>query len=256
MITVWGRRNSANVQKVLWALEELDVPYHRENVGGSFGGNRDPDFLAMNPMGLVPVIRDGDVTMFESNAIVRYLAARFRSGVLRPADHRSLAMAEQWMEWQQQNFRTARERAVHEPGANPARAPQRHGCCGSGKAGRASARRADSWLARHDWFAGSAFSFGDIAMGALLWRYMGLDCEKPAMPHLLEWLDAVERREAFRNTIMAVPRARTLEEWEGSSGRRVSPHAPVDRPVIITCRATKGRSSCLRPTGGTRHQQP
>ena len=73
----------------------------------SFGGNRDPDFLAMNPMGLVPVIRDGDVTMFESNAIVRYLAARFRSGVLRPAEHRGLAMAEQWMEWQQQAFAPA-----------------------------------------------------------------------------------------------------------------------------------------------------
>ena len=107
MITVWGRRNSVNVQKVLWALEELDVPYTRENVGGHFGGNRDADFLAMNPMGLVPVIRDGDVTMFESNAIVRYLAARFRSGVLRPDEHRSLAMAEQWMDWQQLAFAPA-----------------------------------------------------------------------------------------------------------------------------------------------------
>ena len=107
MITVWGRRNSVNVQKVLWALEELDVPYTRENVGGSFGGNQDADFLSMNPMGLVPVIRDGDVTMFESNAIVRYLAARFRAGVLRPSDHKSLAMAEQWMEWTQVNVSPA-----------------------------------------------------------------------------------------------------------------------------------------------------
>jgi glutathione S-transferase len=107
MITVWGRRNSVNVQKVLWGLEELDVPYARENVGGSFGGNREADFLAMNPMGLVPVIRDGDVTMFESNAILRYLAARFRPGVLRPAGHRDLALAGQWMEWQQQVFATA-----------------------------------------------------------------------------------------------------------------------------------------------------
>ena len=81
MITVWGRRNSGNVQKVLWALHELDLPYRREPVGGSFGGNRDSDFLAMNPMGLVPVIRDGDVTMFESNAIVRYLAEIGRAHV-------------------------------------------------------------------------------------------------------------------------------------------------------------------------------
>ena len=80
MITLWGRRNSANVQKVLWALHELDLPYRRERVGGSFGGNRDADFLAMNPMGLVPVIRDGDVTMFESNAIVRYLGGALSPG--------------------------------------------------------------------------------------------------------------------------------------------------------------------------------
>ena len=76
MITLWGRRNSSNVQKVLWALHELDLPFRRERVGGSFGGNHDADFLAMNPMGLVPVIRDGDVTMCESNAILRYGASR------------------------------------------------------------------------------------------------------------------------------------------------------------------------------------
>ena len=107
MITLWGRRNSGNVQKVLWALEELGVRYTREPVGGSFGGNKDADFLAMNPMGLVPVIRDGDVTMFESNAIVRYLAARFGEGSLRPSGHHALAMAEQWMEWQHNVFAPA-----------------------------------------------------------------------------------------------------------------------------------------------------
>jgi glutathione S-transferase len=213
MITVWGRRNSANVQKVLWALEELDVPYARENVGGSFGGNRDPDFIAMNPMGLVPVIRDGDVTMFESNAIVRYLAARFRSGVLRPADHRGLAMAEQWMEWQQQAFAPH----VGVIFANTVRAlPEARNAAALAAAERQAAealRIADSWLARHDWFAGSAFSFGDIVMGALLWRYMGLGCSKPEMPHVLDWLEALEGREPFRNAVMAVPRARNPEEW-------------------------------------------
>lgn len=213
MITVWGRRNSVNVQKVLWALEELDVPYVRENVGGSFGGNRDADFLAMNPMGLVPVIRDGDVTMFESNAIVRYLAARFRAGVLRPADHRSLAMAEQWMDWQQLNFAPP----VTTIFINTVRgAPEAY----NGAAVKAAemqaadaARIADSWLARHDWFAGQDFSFGDIAMGALMWRYMGLRCVKPDIPHLREWLEALEQREAFRRAVMEVPRASSLAEW-------------------------------------------
>jgi glutathione S-transferase len=213
MITVWGRRNSVNVQKVLWALEELDVPYTRENVGGQFGGNRDPDFLAMNPMGLVPVIRDGDVTMFESNAIVRYLAARFRSGALRPQEHRGLAMAEQWMDWQQQ----AVAPHVNALFLNTVRTlPENRNAqviAAAEKQAAAALAIADSWLARHDWFAGSAFSFGEIVMGALVWRYMGLDCARPAMPHVMEWLDALTQREPFRNAVMAVPRARNLEEW-------------------------------------------
>lgn len=213
MITVWGRRNSVNVQKVLWALEELDVPYTRENIGGSFGGNRDADFLAMNPMGLVPVIRDGDVTMFESNAIVRYLAARFRAGVLRPSDHRSLAMAEQWMEWQQQFFGPA----VGTLFMNLVRGLPENcnstAVAAAEKQAAEAARIADRWLAQHDWFAGQAFSFGDIVMGALTWRYLGISCTRPETPHLTAWMEALEGREPFRRALMAVPRAKDLADW-------------------------------------------
>lgn len=213
MITVWGRRNSVNVQKVLWALEELDVPYTRENVGGSFGGNRDPDFLAMNPMGLVPVIRDGDVTMFESNAILRYLCARYRAGVMRPKDHWSLAMAEQWMDWQQLVFAPA----VTQVFINLVRTPPENRNAAAVAAGQRAAadalRIADSWLARHPWFAGHEFSFGDMVMGAILWRYTGLDVERPETPNVTRWFDTVQRREAFRHAVMAVPRARSLVEW-------------------------------------------
>ncbi|MEI7599585.1 MAG: glutathione S-transferase family protein [Aestuariivirga sp.] len=214
MITVWGRRNSVNVQKVLWALEELDVPYTRENVGGSFGSNQDADYLAMNPMGLVPVIRDGDVTMFESNAIVRYLAARFRAGVLRPAEHRSLAMAEQWMEWAQVNFAPA----VSTLFVNRVRSLPEHRDVAAAAAAEKKAAEvlvvADAWIARHDWFAGQDFSFGDIVMGASLWRYTGVDCIRPPMPHLMEWFEAVQQREAFRRAVMAVPRAKDLADWK------------------------------------------
>ena len=213
MITVWGRRNSVNVQKVLWALEELDVPYTRENVGGQFGGNRDPDFLAMNPMGLVPVIRDGDVTMFESNAIVRYLAARFRAGALRPQEHRSLAMAEQWMEWQSQSFAPHVNAMFINLVRTPPEKRNMEAVAAAEKQVTSALAIADSWLARHDWFAGSAFSFGDIVMGSFLWRYLGLDIARPAMPHLMEWHEALKARDAYRNTVMAVPRAKTLADW-------------------------------------------
>ena len=213
MITVWGRRNSVNVQKVLWALGELGVAYTRENVGGSFGGNRDPDFLAMNPMGLVPVIRDGDVTMFESNAIVRYLAARYGAGMLRPADHKGLAMAEQWMEWTQVNFApplgTLQVNLVR---GLPENRNEAAVTAALARAGELVAL-ADAWIARHDWFAGHDFSFADIVMGALFWRYKGFSIERPATPHLDEWLDALQQREAFRRTVMAVPRAKDLADW-------------------------------------------
>src|SRR5262245_9997733 len=101
MIEVWGRRSSINVQKVMWTIGELGLEHKRHSVGGSFAGNREKPFLALNPNGLVPVIRDGDVVMFESNAIVRYLAARYGAGTLRPSIPKALAAAEQWMEWQQ-----------------------------------------------------------------------------------------------------------------------------------------------------------
>lgn len=213
MIMVWGRRNSANVQKVLWALEELGVPYTRENVGGSFGGNRDADFLAMNPMGLVPVIRDGDVTMFESNAIVRYLAARFQPGLLRPDDHRQLAMAEQWMEWQQQAFAPPVVTMFVNNVRTPPEKRNAAAVAAAEKAAIDALRIADAHLARHDWFAGPAFSFGDIVMGVFLWRYMGLDCTKPDMPHVMEWMEAIEAREGFREAVMDVPRAKNLADW-------------------------------------------
>lgn len=213
MITVWGRRNSVNVQKVLWALEELDLPYRRENVGGSFGGNHDADFLAMNPMGLVPVIRDGDVTMFESNAIVRWLAARYRDGLLRPQDPRSLAMAEQWMEWAQVNFGTAvGTLQVNLIRGLPENRNQAAVSAASDRA-RELVGLADAWIARHDWFAGHDFSFADIVMGALFWRYMGFPIERPDTPHLAEWLDALTQREPFRRAVMAVPRAKDFADW-------------------------------------------
>ena len=87
-IKVFGRLTSANVQKVIWALEELELPYDHENLGGRYGGLSDPAYLAMNPNGLVPVLRDGDLILWESHAIVRYLSAEYADGLLFPSDAR------------------------------------------------------------------------------------------------------------------------------------------------------------------------
>ena len=214
MIRVWGRRSSANVQKVVWALGELELPFSRETVGGSFGGNRDADYLRMNPNGLIPVILDGDVTMFESNAIVRYLTARYRANLLRPNDPKALAAAEQWMEWQQSTFYPA----VSAIFWNLVRLPpeQRNAAAATVAEARKQAGAAlaiaDHHLAQHEWFAGDRFTFGDIVMGVMLWRYVGLTGPLAEYPHVLAWFEVIQQREAFRQHV-ALPVARSPEEW-------------------------------------------
>ena len=100
MLKVWGRNTSANVQKVMWAIGELGLACERIDIAGPFGKNRDPAYLAMNPNGLVPTLEEDDFLLWESNAIVRYLAAKFGAGTLEPSDPRARARAGQWMDWQ------------------------------------------------------------------------------------------------------------------------------------------------------------
>ncbi len=212
MIRVWGRRSSSNVQKVLWTLGELDLPFKRETVGGSFGGNREADFLRMNPNGLIPVILDGDVTMFESNAIVRYLSARYRAGVLRPAEPKALALAEQWMEWQQSTFSPPVSTIFWNMARLPPAQKNTAAVVEAEKQVRAALLIADRHLAKHDWFAGDNFSFGDIVMGVMYWRYLGVSASVIDVPHLQDWCEAIKKREAFREHVK-LPVARNIEEW-------------------------------------------
>ena len=96
MIKIWGRNTSSNVQKVMWAIGEIDLPHQRIDVGGAFGKNREPPYLAINPNGLVPTLEEEDgFTLWESNSIVRYLAARHANRTLEPADLRTRALAPQ-----------------------------------------------------------------------------------------------------------------------------------------------------------------
>src|SRR6266550_8966712 len=100
MIKIWGRNTSVNVQKVMWAVGELGLPHERIDVGGSFGKNREPAYLAMNPNGLVPTLEEDGFLLWESNSIVRYLAAKYGVGTLEPADFQARARASSWMDWQ------------------------------------------------------------------------------------------------------------------------------------------------------------
>ena len=101
MLKIWGRNTSGNVQKVIWALAEMKLPFERIDVGGAFGKTHEPSYLAMNPNSLVPTLEEDDgFTLWESNSIVRYLAAKTSNGALEPADLRMRARAQMWMDWQ------------------------------------------------------------------------------------------------------------------------------------------------------------
>ena len=100
MLTIYGRTNSVNVQKVLWCLAELSVPYTRIDAGLEHGKNNEPWYLALNPNGRIPLLQDGSFSLWESNTIVRYLATKHGSGGLCPASLETRALAERWMDWQ------------------------------------------------------------------------------------------------------------------------------------------------------------
>jgi glutathione S-transferase len=107
MLRLWGRTSSINVRKVLWTLQELGLPFERIDAGLAYGHNHTPDYLAKNPNALVPLLEDGDFTLWESNAIVRYLCARHAAATLYPEDLRTRFDAERWMDWQQTTLNRA-----------------------------------------------------------------------------------------------------------------------------------------------------
>lgn len=202
MLKVWGRRNSINVQKVLWCCAELGAPFERVDVGGPFGGNREPDYLRLNPNGLVPTISDGDFVLWEANAIVRYLAARYGAGSLYPDDLAARADADRWMDWQLGTL-WARMRPVF---VGLVRTPPEERDHAAIEA--ACRESAESWgildahLADRDYVTGSWFTMGDIPLGATAYRWLQLEVEGPPLPNVRSWHERLRERPAFVEHVM------------------------------------------------------
>ena len=172
MIIVYGRRSSINVQKVMWAIAETGVEFERHTIGGQFGGGDTREFRKVNPNGLVPAIKDGTITMFESNAIVRYLARRYGKDSIRPRGHKAWALADQWMDWA---TTTVYPPLVGQLFWSKVRLPPDQVDDKTLKAALKSTntrlKMADRMLGRKAWVAGRHFTYGDIPLGALYWRY-------------------------------------------------------------------------------------
>jgi glutathione S-transferase len=212
MITVWGRRSSVNVQKVLWALGEAGVEFDRVTVGGSFGGLDTREYKKLNPMQLVPAIKDGTITMAESHAILRYVSRRYGKGTLQPRGFRALALAEQWVEWTATTFAPAIAPIFMNKIRKPAEEADEQAVKRAVQASAKVFRLANGRLGRRPFVAGKAFSYGDIPLGATYWRYKNLEIDRPPLPNLDRWFEALQERPAYREWVM-VPFGRNVAEW-------------------------------------------
>lgn len=198
MLTIYGRANSINVRKVLWLCDEIGIDYEREDWGQGFRDPNDPEYLALNPNGLVPSIRDGGFVMWESDAIVRYLALREGRGDLHPADARARATVEQWMNWYSTNFSQTFRYAFHALiRKNPAFTDQ--GRIDSSL--RATARAIailDAHFAKGSaYVTGADFTLADILVGAGVNRWMHMPADKPACPAVAAYYDRLSERPAY-----------------------------------------------------------
>jgi glutathione S-transferase len=206
MLKIWGRNTSSNVQKAMWAVGEMGLAHERIDIGGPFGKNKEPAYLAMNPNGLVPTLEEEDgFLLWESNSVIRYLAAKHRADVLEPTDLKVRALAHQWMDWQL---------TVLGPAITPVfwglvRTPPEKRDMAAIEAAKVKTTEAakilDARLGKANFVAGSAFSYGDIPVGVMIYRYMTLVPERPKLANLERWYAAIVERKAFRDHVSSIP---------------------------------------------------
>ena len=206
MITIHGRNNSINVQKAMWAVGEVGVACERLDIGGPFGGNDTPEYRALNPNGLVPVLVDGDTIIWESHTIIRYLGAVHGVGGIWAENPAERTLADRWMDWAvaslQPSMTTVFQGLIRTP------EPERD----MNAIHRAAAALRTVWgildahLADRAFVAGSRFTMGDIPVGAFYRRYTLLPAiERAVLPHCDAWLARLHKRPAFAEHVGGIP---------------------------------------------------
>ena len=202
MLKLWGRVNSINVQKVLWALEELKVPYERTDAGLQFGVVNEPFYRKMNPNGRVPTIDDDGFVLWESNAIVRYLSAKHGVGTLWPNDPRQRADSDRWMDW---------ATSTVAPALTPVfwgliRTPSEKRNMAAIEADAEKVAQAfqvlEQALEGRDYVCGKSFTMGDIPLGTFVYRWYALAVKRPTLAKVEAYHQRLQRRPAYKKHVM------------------------------------------------------
>src|SRR5688572_6681725 len=211
MLKVWGRPTSTNTQRVLWALAEAKVPYELTLASGTtgakgyvwrgekpFGIVETAEYRAMNPNGTIPTIKDGDFTLWESNAIVAYLARRYAPDKLYSSSEATYARALQWMIWTNCNL----DHPIHALVMHLERLPAAQRSAETVEISRQEVVRKlelmEAQLVRSRYLTGEDFSMGDIPPSISITRFFHFGLEHPPAPRVMDWLARLDEREGFR----------------------------------------------------------
>ena len=199
---LWGRLSSINVRKVVWALQEIGVPFTRTDAGLAYGVVNDAAYAAQNPNRLVPLLQDGDYTLWESNVIVRYLSARYAPvDALYPSDLQRRFDAERWMDWQQTTLNPAGSPAFKQLFRTPPDQRQPALTEASRAAMAPLIDLLNTHLATRTWLLGERFTMADIPVACDVHRWWGLPLPAPQAPHVQRWFNAILARPATRGVL-------------------------------------------------------
>lgn len=197
MLRLLGRATSGNVQKVIFGLEELKLPYEREDFGRQFGNTLTDEYAALNPTRKVPTLIDGELVVWESGAILRYLATKAASP-LYPADPVARSFVDRWMDWLQASLNP-----VYLAGFRDAKKPPEERAPDTAANIQAELALLEAQLAACPFIAGAEFSLADIALGPILRRCVAFPLGLPAFPHIKAWLDKLQVRPGFQKAVAA-----------------------------------------------------
>lgn len=203
MLKIWGRKNSSNVRKPLWAAEELGLAYEAIDAGGAFGVVDTPEYRAMNPNGRVPVIEDDGFVLWESNAIVRYLLAKHApESNWYPADPQARAIADKWMDWATSSFAGPFRTVFWGVVRTPAEKQDWSAINAAIKECTELLGMADDALASQPYLSGKDIGMGDIPLGSFIYAWFEMPIERAPQPHLQAWYERLKQRPAYQKAVM------------------------------------------------------
>ncbi len=202
MLKIWGRTSSINVQKVMWTVAELGLAHEQIDLGGKFGGLDTAEHLGRNPHGLIPVIDDNGTVIWESHAIIRYLAARYGEGTLWPKDPDARASADMWMEWAQTTFQRNFIQLFWACYRTPPDEQDAQQIADLVSACSEDFTHLDKLLGDKKYASGDSLTYGDIPVATQFYRYFTMDIERPSVPNVEAWYARLQSNPAYVAHVM------------------------------------------------------